>query len=108
MARAVGREMENIHLRSFSLSSMKNHAKTIMMKDVSRVPESTRPTHLTLSGLSHVPTVTRPPGNSFNSMKSKKPISIEKIIRLVKRLLSRLFGFLSLTKRPCAPLTNNF
>ena len=74
MAKAVGREMETIHLRSISLSSMKNHPKTIMMKDVSRVPESTRPTHLTLSGLSHVPTVTKPPGNSFNSMKSKNQL----------------------------------
>lgn len=38
MSRAVGREMENIDLRSFSFSSMKNHPKTITMKDVSRVP----------------------------------------------------------------------
>lgn len=74
MARAVGREMENIDLRSFSLSSMKNHSKTIMMKDVSRVPESTRPTRFTLSELSRVPTVTKSPGNSFNSMKSKNQL----------------------------------
>lgn len=74
MARAVGREMENIDLRSFSFSPKKNHPKTIMMKDVSRVPESTRPMHLTLSGLSCVPTVTKPPGNSFNSMKSKNQL----------------------------------
>lgn len=37
-----------------------------------------------------------------------KPISIEKIIRLAKCLLSRLSGFWSLTERPCAHLTNTF
>lgn len=76
LAKAVDVEMEKT--RGFQLyfhsPTMKNHQKIIMMINVSPAPLLTKRKHLSLSGLSWVPTVTKQPGNSFNSVKKENQL----------------------------------
>lgn len=97
--------METDGFETFSFSPMKKHPKIVMMINVPMVDQAQAPCSKWICLCTHSDKTTR---QFIQFNEEVKPISIEKIIRLAKCLLSGLFGFLKRPERPRARLADNF